>query len=112
MTDCIIKKRPHNPTSSAGLALVGQYFKRSGINQHIDPKFPVSGKLIPRRRMSAMKRIDAWARNPGVGQYQSACLRKNAGISKSSMPPEDSASTLAAAWVRLVRQTLGISRLP
>ncbi len=38
---------------------------------------------------------------------QSACLRRKAGISKSSMPPDDRASTLAAAWVRLVRQTLG-----
>ena len=41
------------------------------------------------------------------GAYQSACLRKKAGISKSSMPPEASASTFAAACVRLVRQTLG-----
>ena len=38
---------------------------------------------------------------------QSACLRRKAGISISSMPLLDSASTLAAAWVRLVRQTLG-----
>ena len=46
------------------------------------------------------------------GDAQSACLRRNAGISKSSMPPEDSASTLAAAWVRLVRHTLGTAMLP
>ena len=44
--------------------------------------------------------------------YQSACLRRNAGISKSSMPPLDSASTLAAAWVRLVRHTLGTAMPP
>ena len=43
---------------------------------------------------------------------QSACLRRNAGISKSSMPPLDSASTLAAAWVRLVRHTLGTAMPP
>ncbi len=48
---------------------------------------------------------------PGPGS-QSACLRRKAGISKSSMPPEDSASTLAAAWVRLVRHTLGTARPP
>ena len=29
-----------------------------------------------------------------------------------SMPPEDMASTLAAAWVRLVRQTLGTLTSP
>ena len=46
------------------------------------------------------------------GFPQSACLRKNAGISKSSMPPDDSASTLAAAWVRFVRHTLGTDMLP
>ena len=45
-------------------------------------------------------------------QDQSACLRKKAGISKSSMPPDASASTLAAACVRLVRQTLGTDMLP
>ncbi len=43
---------------------------------------------------------------------QSACLRKNAGISKSSIPPDDSASTLAAACVRLVRHTLGTAMPP
>ena len=39
---------------------------------------------------------------------QSACLRRKAGISISSMPLELSASTLAAAWVRPERQTLGV----
>lgn len=46
MTDFIIKKLPCELTSNAGLALVGQYFKRLGINQRIDPKFPLSGKGI------------------------------------------------------------------
>jgi len=46
MTDFIIKKLPYELTSNAGLALVGQYFKRLGINQRIDPKFPISGKGI------------------------------------------------------------------
>ena len=41
---------------------------------------------------------------------QSACLRKNAGISISSMPLLASASTFAAACVRLVRHTLGVLR--
>lgn len=31
MTDFIIKKLPYDLTSNAGLALVGQYFKRLGI---------------------------------------------------------------------------------
>ena len=48
---------------------------------------------------------------PAVRTPQSACLRKNAGISISSMPLLDSASTLAAAWVRAERQTLGVLRL-
>ena len=39
---------------------------------------------------------------------QSACLRRNAGISISSMPLLASASTLAAACVRPWRQTLGV----
>lgn len=46
MTDFIIKKLPYDLTSNAGLALVGQYFKRLGINQRIDPRFPISGKGI------------------------------------------------------------------
>jgi len=46
MTDFIIKKLPYELTSNAGLALVGQYFKRLGINQRIDTKFPLSGKGI------------------------------------------------------------------
>ncbi len=45
-------------------------------------------------------------------QRQSACLRKNAGISISSMPLLDNASTLAAAWLRLVRHTLGVLNVP
>ena len=43
MTDFIIKKLPYDLTSNAGLALVGQYFKRLGINQRIDTKYPISG---------------------------------------------------------------------
>ena len=46
MTDFIIKKLPYDMTSNAGLALVGQYFKRLGINQRIDTQFPLSGKGI------------------------------------------------------------------
>ncbi len=46
MTDFIIKKLPYELTSNAGLALVGQYFKRLGINQRIDTKYPLSGKGI------------------------------------------------------------------
>ena len=41
------------------------------------------------------------------GRDQSACLRRNAGISISSMPLLASASTLAAA-VRPLRHTLGV----
>jgi hypothetical protein len=43
----------------------------------------------------------------GQRSTQSACFRKNAGISISSMPLLASASTFAAACVRPVRQTLG-----
>ena len=42
----IIKKLPYDLTSNAGLALVGQYFKRLGIDQRIDTKYPISGKGI------------------------------------------------------------------
>jgi hypothetical protein len=41
------------------------------------------------------------------GRYQSACLRRKAGISISSIPLLASASTFAAA-VRPLRQTLGV----
>ena len=46
MTDFIIKKLPYELASNVGLALVGQYLKRLGINQRIDTKFPLSGKGI------------------------------------------------------------------
>ena len=47
-----------------------------------------------------------------ASRHQSACFLKNAGISISSMPLLDSASTLAAALCeRAVRQTLGVLRL-
>lgn len=41
MTDFIIKKLPYDLTSNAGLALVGQYIKRIGLSQLVDPKFPI-----------------------------------------------------------------------
>ena len=41
MTDFIIKKLPYDLTSNAGLALVGQYIKRIGLNQLVDPKFSI-----------------------------------------------------------------------
>lgn len=47
MTDFIIKKLPYDLTSNAGLALVGQYTKRLGINALVDRKFPVAVGGIP-----------------------------------------------------------------
>ena len=47
MTDFIIKKVPYDLTSNAGLALVGQYTKRLGINAVVDRKFPVAVGGIP-----------------------------------------------------------------
>ena len=41
MTDFIIKKLPYDLTSNAGLALVGQYFKRLDIGKSLDRKFPI-----------------------------------------------------------------------
>jgi hypothetical protein len=41
MTDFIIKKLSYDLTSNAGLALVGQYMNRLGINKRIDGKFPI-----------------------------------------------------------------------
>ena len=41
MTDFIIKKLPYDLTSNAGLALVGQYIKRLGIQARVDHQFPV-----------------------------------------------------------------------
>ena len=41
MTEFIIKKLPYDLTSNAGLALVGQYIKRLGINDLVGRKFPV-----------------------------------------------------------------------
>jgi len=46
-------------------------------------------------------------RRTGARRFQSACLRRNAGISISSIPLLASASTFAAA-VRPVRHTLGV----
>ena len=41
MTDFIIKKLPYDLTSHAGLALVGQYFRRMDINARVERQFPV-----------------------------------------------------------------------
>ena len=41
MTDFIIKKLSYDLTSNAGLALVGQYIKRLGIQSRVDRQFPV-----------------------------------------------------------------------
>ncbi len=41
MTDFIIKKLPYKLTSNAGLALVGQYFKRLDIGKSLDREFPI-----------------------------------------------------------------------
>jgi hypothetical protein len=41
MTDFIIKKLPYDLSSSAGLALIGQYLKRINLNALVDPAFPV-----------------------------------------------------------------------
>lgn len=46
MTDFIIKKLPYNLTSNAGLALVGQYFKRLNISARMDEKLPVGRDAI------------------------------------------------------------------
>jgi hypothetical protein len=63
--------------------------------------------------VSGLSPLDGGGREaaPGV-VHQSACLRRNAGISISSMPLELSASTLAAACVRPLRQTLGVLSAP
>jgi hypothetical protein len=47
MTDFIIKKLPYDLTSNAGLALVGQYIKRLGIQARVDRQFPVGAGGIP-----------------------------------------------------------------
>jgi len=41
MTDFIIKRLPYDLTSNAGLALVGRYMKRLGVDGRVDRKFPV-----------------------------------------------------------------------
>jgi len=66
---------------------------------------PLAGRALaelgPLLRRSSLRR-QAFARP------QSACLRRNAGISISSMPLLASASTFAAAWPRALRHTLGV----
>lgn len=58
---------------------------------------------------SALARLNEAPKRPAgaTAAPQSACLRRKAGISISSMPLLASASTLAAA-VRPLRQTLGV----
>jgi hypothetical protein len=41
MTDFVIKQLPYDLTSNAGLALVGQYMKRLGIDARVDRQFPL-----------------------------------------------------------------------
>ena len=93
--------------------LYGHYkaisFSNAPINVTAQPLVYLAGSTQPKNPAPLHAPWPLW----GHGlQSQSACLRKNAGISKLSMPPEDSASTLAAAWVRPVRQTLGTLGLP
>ena len=81
-----------------GLGGEGGNYKKKYYN-----KLPASPKKLE-ERPSKKKRPN---------ETQSACLRKKAGISKSSIPPEANASTLAAACVRSrLRQTLGGSIEP
>jgi len=47
VTEFISKKLPYDPSSHAGLALVGQYTKRLGIIALVDRKFPVAVGGIP-----------------------------------------------------------------
>ena len=44
MTNFIIKQLSCDLTSNAGLALVGQYFKRIGLARLVDSKFPLRAK--------------------------------------------------------------------
>src|SRR5574343_360373 len=72
---------------------------------------PMADLLLPcalRAEKKGRPRRPLKVQATGSGSAQSACLRRKAGISISSMPLLDRASTLAAAWVRPVRQTLGV----
>jgi hypothetical protein len=83
-------------------------------------RWPLPGhphrRLTVHRQRAGAPGLAAAARSPadaaGLAAAQSACLRRKAGISISSMPLLDSASTLAAAWWRLVRHTLGVLSVP
>ncbi len=70
----------------------------------------LEGALLEHGELSRSRRAAAGHRfNHLDKQAQSACLRRNAGISISSMPLLASASTFAAACVRALRQTLGVA---
>ena len=67
--------------------------------------------LRPNRQAHRTLRGSAVCHSP-QSFYQSACLRRNAGISTSSMPLEDIASTRAEAEPRGLRHTLGTAIEP
>jgi hypothetical protein len=75
----------------------------------------LASELLVRRRGDALVAVRGPTGRPQqrpdrLGAcVQSACFRKNAGISISSIPLLASASTFAAACVRPVRQTLGVA---
>ena len=93
--------------------------KPTGARQQLPVTPPRRNALRPTARptkgartgtFGQISRARRWAAAAAAAKAQSACLRKNAGISISSMPLLDRASTLAAAWVRALRQTLGVDR--
>ena len=69
-----------------------------------------SGSELGIQRPQKARRSGPLAAAPAALPAQSACFLKNAGISISSIPLLASASTFAAACVRLVRHTLGVLR--
>ena len=46
MTDFIIKQLPYDLSSNAGLALIGQYLKRIGLDALVDGRFPLRAKGV------------------------------------------------------------------
>lgn len=110
MTDFIIKKLPYDLTSHAGLALVGQYLKRLGLDKQLDAAFPVGaggiansdivksylGLLVQGKNdfeaIEAFRGDDFFARSLGLGRVPScSTLRQRM-------------DTHAADWFELTEQ--------
>jgi hypothetical protein len=76
MTDFIIKKLPYDLSSNAGLALVGKYPKRIGLDSLVDGRFPLRAKGVANSNIIGSYLGFAGARQERFRRHQSVSRRR------------------------------------